>query len=126
MVAVMIISVVIMALLEMQGNTTNMFSKLHDSIKTDQYTSLFIANKQYGFDKKSIRLDDLLNNFRVEDDLRRELKNTKVEISYKKLDYFDDEVGSEDKSETGNVLEIGRTTFKIGKLSTSMLRLKIQ
>ena len=126
LVAVMIISVVIMALLEMQGNTTHIFSRLKNNTKTQQYTSFFISNDKYGFDKDSIYLDDLLKDFRMEDDLRRELKEIKVELTYKKLDDFSDMTDKEDNSTTGSALEIGETTFKINDVSTSLLRLHIR
>jgi len=126
LVAVMIISVVIMALLEMQGNTTHIFSRLKNNTKTQQFTSFFISNTKYGFDKNSIYLDDLLKDFKMEDDLRRELKEIKVKVSYEKLDYFDGVMEKKDDSETENLLEIGKTTFKINGVSSSFLRLQIR
>jgi len=130
MIAVMIISVVIMALLEMHGNTAHIFSKFSSQIKINQYTSLFISNPDYGFEKKSVDLDDLLSNFKLEDDLRRELKNIKVKIEYEELDKFSDSSEDSDiddeEGNSGLVLEIGKTILKVNNSSTSLVRFRIQ
>ena len=124
MVAVMIISVVIMALLQMQGNTTHIFSKLGDTIKVNQYTSLFISNKDYGFEKKSVDLDDLLSDFKVEDELRRELKTIKVKVDYEKLKTMD--MREIEEGSSSMIFELGKTMLNVGESSSSIMRFKIQ
>ncbi|NPA60089.1 MAG: prepilin-type N-terminal cleavage/methylation domain-containing protein, partial [Epsilonproteobacteria bacterium] len=98
MISVMIISVVIMALLKMQGNNSHIFSKLTSKLEINQYTSFFISNNEYGFSKKSTYLDELLSEFRVEDNLRRELKNIKINIDYDELDRYGDDDTTEEQS----------------------------
>lgn len=118
MVAVMIISVVIMALLQMQGNTSHAFSKLAKTIKMNQYSSLFISNSDYGFEKESVDLDDLLSEFKLEDKLRRELKTIKVKVNYEELRTI---VGDYNK-----VYELGKTVLKIDNSSATIIRFKTQ
>ena len=124
MVAVMIISVVIMALLQMQGNTSHIFSKLGNTLKINQYTSLFISNKDYGFEKKSVDLDDLLSEFKVENELRRELKTIKVKVDYEELKTID--MSENEEGSSSLVFELGKTVLKIDDSSSSILRFKIQ
>ena len=126
MVAVMIISVVIMALLEMQGNSSHIFSKFSSQIKVSQYSSFFISNKDYGYEDESVSLDDLLNEFRVEDDLRRELKEIKAKIVYEELDTIDMSESDEEEVSVGMVFEIGKTILNIDDYSTALVRFKIQ
>ncbi len=126
MVAVMIISVVIMALLEMQGNASHMFLRFDKQLKISQHASFFLSNKDYGFDKKSIDLDDLLSDFSVEDELRRELKNIKVKIDYKKTEVFDMSESDDDEASSGLVLEIGKTILKVDDSSATFMRFRLQ
>jgi len=125
MVSVMIISVVIMALLQMQGNNTYMFSKLKSKLEINQYASFFIANKDYGFKKESVYLSDLLNEFVVEDDLRRKLKNIKIKIRYEELDKYGDSNTSQGDS-SDMLLEIGKSSIDVDDSTVSIMRLKIQ
>jgi len=85
MVSVMIISVVIMALIEMFSNNTHLFSYIKKQTTITQYTSFFISNKEYGFQNKDVTLNDLLRDFNLDDTLRRELKNSKTKVLYQKL-----------------------------------------
>ncbi len=129
MVAVIIISVVIMALLEMQGNNSHMFTRFSSQIKITQYSSFLISNKDYGFEKDSVYLDDLLSEFRVEDDLRRELKEIKAEIVYEELDRIDMSESDEDdegESNSSIIFEIGKTILNVNDQSTVVMRFKIQ
>ncbi len=134
MVSVIIISTVILALLEMQGNTNYIFSKFKSKLSINQYLSFFIANEEYGFEKDSISLDDLLSDFRVENDLRKELKNIKAKLIYEELDSFDmSEIDEEDyeemqeqESTSAVVFEIGKTILEIESGSASLMRFRVQ
>ena len=134
MVAVMIISVVIMALLTMRGNSTHIFSDLSSRVKINQFASLFISNTDYGFLKKSVTLEKLVSDFDIESDLRRELSNTKVEVIYQELNIIDmsEFDASDQDKESGAevssnmVFEIGKTVLKTPKSSTGLLRLRVQ
>ncbi len=133
LVAVMIISVVIMALIQMYANNTHIFSSLKQQTKINQYSSLLIANDEYGFEKKSININDLLGEFDLQDDLRRELKNIKVEIIYKELEQIDmseqdinDENAKDIEVNSNMIIEIGQSIIKTNESSTSLLRLRVQ
>ncbi|MBU1659428.1 prepilin-type N-terminal cleavage/methylation domain-containing protein [bacterium] len=144
MIAVVIISVVILALVQMQGNNTHMFFALDKKSKINQYSSFFISNSQYGFEGKSVFMDALVADFKVEDDLRKELKKVKVEISYQEVERIDmskfsdaqeevqDELQKEKNINSDMVFEIGKTIIKIDIASSNitssnaLLRLRMQ
>lgn len=126
----MIISVVIMALLQMHGNTTNLFSHINEKTKVSQYVSLFIANPDYGFEKKSVNLDELVKDFDLDDELRQKLKESKVDIVYQELDSLDlsnpdetDEFQEINQSSSNMILYIGKTVLKTDKASAALLRI---
>ncbi|MCX6051580.1 MAG: type II secretion system protein [Campylobacterales bacterium] len=140
MVAVMIISVVILALLQMFANNTHIFSQLTKQVKMNQYASLFLANPDYGFETKHVNLDDLVSDFKVNDALNSELKKNKVEIVYQKvkqidMSEYDDKNREKEKLESSKenqtvhsnmVFEIGKTVFKTDDSSIALLRLKVK
>ena len=134
MIAVVIISIVIMALIQMFANNTHIFASLSAKSKINSYISLFIANDDYGLRDKELDLYDLVSDFKLESELRQELRDTKVEIIYKDLDSIDmrefEEDTQEDKESeaqvnSGLVFEIGRITLKIKDSSTSLLRISL-
>ena len=146
MVAVMIISVVIAALLQMSGNSSSLFSKVKRESNIGQYSSFLIATTDFGFEDKRITLDKLTKGFSFDSQLRSELKRQKVKIIYTELDSIDmsefdadestlDDISEEEKGNaiidekqvnSGLVFEIGKTTLKLGEASSSLLRLRIQ
>lgn len=132
MIAVMIISVVIMALLQIYANSTHIFFSLKSQTKSNQYSSFLLANENYGFeDKNNITLYDLVSDFDVEDELRRELKGKKVKLIYTQLETIDlseSEVQEEETSSEnlGVVLEVGRDTLQLENISSSVLRFRLQ
>ena len=143
MVAVMIISVVILALIQMYANNTHIFSSMKQQSKINQYSSFLISNDNYGFKDKNIYLDALVEDFNLEDDLRRQLKEMKVEIVYQEVDTIDmsefdgsqeeeaediDESDEEDKesSNANMVFEVGKTVLKIDNTSGAILRIRLQ
>ena len=138
MVAVLIISVVIATLMQMRGNSTHIFLELDKKSKINQFSSFFIANNKYGFENKNTSLDELISDYVVEDDLGRELRNTKVNVIYQKIDTIDmSEFGmgassdSEDDENTNTatstmVFEIGKSILKTKDSSSAILRLRLQ
>jgi len=137
MVAVLIISVVIMALFEMQGNNSHFFSKFYKKIQVNQIVSFFISKNESGFEKRDIYLDDFLSEFNLEDDLRRKLKEVKIELDYEELEQIDMneneedseeafEDDEEDQTESKVVFEIGKTILKLDDTSISIVRLRLQ
>ena len=126
MIAVVIISVVIMALLTMKGNSTHIFMNFSKAMKTNQLSSFFIANKDYGFEGKSTTLDKLLGDFTVENNLRRELRKNKVKVVYTKLSTIDLSESDEEGSTSNVIFEVGRSTLQTKTASTSLIRLRLQ
>lgn len=137
MVAVMIVSVVIAALLQMQGNTTHKFFGIKEMMKTNQYNSFLLSHgDKYGFEKSNMDMSRLVEDFDVESDLRRKLKAIKVELDYEELATIDtseyDDSGdneNEDAEITGSsgiIFEIGRTVLKTEEFTGSLIRVKIQ
>jgi len=129
MVAVMIISVVIMALIEMYANNTHIFSSMKKQTMINQYSSFLISNDDYGFEDKNINLNDLVKGFDLENSLRRELKETKVKLVYTELETIDmSEQESSEESEVSSSLglEIGRSTLQTDDSSTALMRFRIR
>ena len=142
MVAVVIISVVIMALIKLFANNSHIFSTLSDKSKNNQYLSFLVSPSHYGFADKDTTLYDLIKEFDIQSGLKRELKSVKVKLLYQELDSIDmaeydseDEDESESETEEDNtqeransnmIFEIGKTVLKIEDASVSMLRIKQQ
>lgn len=138
MVAVMIVSVVIAALIQMRGDTSNKFIGIKKMMQTNQYNSFLLSQSdKYGFEESNIDLYRLVDDFDLESDLRRRLKSIKLKVDYEELDTidtaeFDDSAKpSEDGEEvqtdtTGIVFEIGKSILKADNFSTSLMRVRIQ
>jgi len=138
MVAVMIVSVVIAALLQMRGNTSNEFMQIKKMAQTNQYNSFLLSlDEKYGFEKSNIDMKRLVEDFDLESDLRRKLGSLKVNLDYEALSVIDtSEFDSQENSEnaedaenassSGIIFEIGKTTLKTEKFSTQLTRIKIQ
>jgi hypothetical protein len=122
----------------MFANNTHIFSTLTQKSKINSYISLFISNPDYGLEDKKISLDDLVSDFDLQSDLRRELKETKAEIIYQELESIDLREYDEDEStsnfsenevantDSGIIFEIGKSSIKIYDSSASLLRIKLQ
>jgi len=138
MVAVVIISVVIMAFIKLFANNSHIFSTLDEKSKNNQYLSFLISPSDYGLENKEIVLYDLVQEFDLEDALRRDLKNIKVKLVYQELETIDmgeyesiseseiQEENKEEKIASSMVFEIGKTVLKIQNTSVSMLRIRAQ
>ena len=133
MIAVMIISVVVAALLELQTNNTKIFERMTKKEHLQHYTSLLLGSK-YGFEKESLTLDRLIERFDVDDDLRRELKKIKLKIGYDTLETIDlsqmgdevlDEQMQEGDSASSMSLEVGRSVLRFEGESVSIMRVRL-
>ncbi len=137
MVAVVIISVVIMALIQLFATNTHNFSSLGKKGNVNQYLSFFYSPSEYGFKDKEVRLYDLLQEFDIEDNLRRELKSIKLSLMYQELDTIDmgdyssdtesepeSEEDIENRSNSTMAFEIGKTVLKIEDTSVAIFRIK--
>lgn len=142
MIAVLIISTVIMALITMSGNNTHLFSTFKNQKQINQYASFFIANDKYGLENEDVTLDKLVDEFDLETDLRRELKTKKVSVNYQVIDEIDmsefeekdeedldDYVDNDSEDENVNsslIIEIGKTVLRVKDSSVSLLRIQIK
>lgn len=132
MVAVVIVSVVIAALLQMQGNTNHKLFNIKEMMKTNQYNSFLLSlSDKYGFESSKMDMKRLVSEFELESDLRRRLKGMKLELYYEELTTIDTSEldASSDLNETSNtslIFEIGKTTLKTKDFTTQVIRVKIQ
>ena len=138
MVAVMIISVVIAALLQMRGNSTHIFMQLDKKLKINQYMSFLISNENFGFENDNISLDEIVSEFDLEDELRRKLKGIHSEVVYQEIstiDMSEFEAKEEDpqnydnqdeESKSAMVFEVGKSILKTKDSSAAILRLRLQ
>jgi prepilin-type N-terminal cleavage/methylation domain-containing protein len=125
MVSVMIISVVIMALIEMHGNSTHLFTNIKERLHVSFLPSLLIANPDYGYENKTLSADILTKDFILDDDLRRKLKALNITLSYEQLDSMQAPIS--DKNSTvdsqNSLFYIGKTTLKVENSTVSFLRI---
>jgi len=122
MIAVMIISVVIAAILQMRGNSTFIYEKIDENSKINQYLSFFIANKDFGFERKSTSMKNLCDEFELDSELRREFSSIKLKIEYKKLDVLD---MSEYDENSELVIETGNSIIYTNNSTASLTRIRI-
>ena len=140
MISVVIISSVIFSLLTMSGNNTHIFSSFRSQSQIDQYGSFLIANTKYGLEDDKTTLDKLVDEFDVESDLRRKLRDTKVEVIYQELgtidmSEYDEDTASQETAQDSQqqvnsslIVQIGKSVLKLpsSNSSISLLRIKIQ
>jgi prepilin-type N-terminal cleavage/methylation domain-containing protein len=109
MVAVLIISIVIMALLEMKGHSAHIFSALSKKQEINQYLSFLVSSKDYGFEKDTVTAESLVKEFELERDLRQNLKNVKINLIYQELASIDLDEQEDENLSSGMVFETGKT-----------------
>lgn len=126
MVSVMIIAVVITALIQMFANNTHLFSQLTKQAKINPYISLFISNHDYGFESKNVHFDNLLSDFKLEDELKEELKSVHVKILYQKLKQIDIRRSDDEQSNSTMIFEIGKTVLKMNDSSIALMRIRTE
>jgi prepilin-type N-terminal cleavage/methylation domain-containing protein len=122
MVSVMIISTVIIALLQIKANNTNILDTLKTKNSSQQYISLLIENKNYGYENKTITMDKLVDDFNIDNQLRQKLKTINTKIIYNKLD----DIRLSDNNSTSSIrLEIGESILKSDVSSSQIYRFRI-
>lgn len=120
MIAVMILSVVIMALLQMYANGAHIFKSAGIKSQTNQYISFLIGSEKYGFENDIFSLDALVAEFEIESELRRELKGIKVELLFDNIKNIE----SSSSTEFGIAKVVLKTNNPRGDVAkTSFLRL---
>lgn len=135
MVAVMIVSVVIAALLEMRGALAHKYLSLKEMAQINQYNTFLIGHdSKYGFDKSNTNMKTLVDDFELESDLRRKLSALKITLDYEELNTIDtsefqeksEEEDSESLESSGLIFEIGKSILSGEDFSSSMIRVRIQ
>jgi len=129
MVAVVIISTVIMALLVMRGNSSHMFMNFSNKLELNQYLSFLTSNTKPNGDTNTTTIENILSDFNIDNNLRKKLKDIKVKIIYQELNQIDLSKNSDKNSEDNNsntIFEINKMILKTDKTSTSLLRLNTQ
>ncbi len=137
MVAVTVISVVIGVLLQLYSSNTTLFSSMRGHSELCMRSSLLIGNTLYGYEDDKTTLAELVSGFEIDDDLRRQLKQYEVQISYfsvKKLDEAQmktieegaEYYGADSEALQEHPMEFGRTSFQMDEFETAYLRLKLQ
>jgi len=123
MVAVMIVSVVIAALLEMRGNLSHKIFSIDKILQVSQYDTFLLSQNKYGFEKSSTNLKTLSEDFDLESDLRRKLSAVKLHLEYKTSSIVDTS-----EYDTGSTLifEIGKTKVKSDTYSSAITRIRLQ
>lgn len=141
MVAVMIISIVIAALLQMQGDTHQKFFQIKEMMHSNQYNSFLLSQGgDYGFEESKMDMKRLVDDFDLESDLRRRLGDLKVEVDYEEITTIDtsefedggaevDENGEEieqQSASTGIIFEIGKSIIKTKEFAGHLIRVRVQ
>ena len=129
MVSVMIISVVIAALLQMRGNTSNKLIQLNKMNLSNQYTSFLISvDDKYTKEDSHMDMKRLVEEFDLDTDLRKKLSSIPLELSYKKIKTIDmSKSDNEDNSEQSQIVfEIGQTTMHTKTFTNTLLRVQLQ
>lgn len=137
MVAVVIVSIVIAALLQMRGNTNHKFIQLKKTFDKSSYGTFISGSApNYGYESSSMDIYRLVEEFDLESDLRRKLKAIKLKLEYEELAVLDSS-DFDDKNDTdgenidanstgGIVLEIGKTELHNKEFDISLLRIRVQ
>jgi prepilin-type N-terminal cleavage/methylation domain-containing protein len=115
MVAVMIVSVVIGALLKMQGNTNHLFLKMKQMQDSSHFATFLLWNPDYGLSSEKTNLYRLVSEFDLDDDVRRYLKSVAIELSYDKIETIE----SDDVS-----FEIGKSEMKSEDFDIALHRIR--
>jgi prepilin-type N-terminal cleavage/methylation domain-containing protein len=124
MVAVMIVSVVVGALLEMRGNISHKIFGLEKITQVSQYDTLLLGENDYGKEKSNISMKALVEDFELESDLRRKLSAMKLHISYEVLGKIDT---SEFDDTSSLIFEIGKSHIVSDtSYSSSFVRIGIE
>lgn len=126
MVAVMIVSVVIAALIQMRGDSSTKLFNIKKMIHTNQYNSFLLSQEnKYGFEKSNIDMERLVEDFDLESNLRRKLKSIKVKLDYEELKIIDTNEYDDSEQDVGSgvIFEIGKTVLKSDEISSSLIRI---
>ena len=122
-IAVMILSVVMVALLQIKTENIFLISKTNERVKLNEYVQLSIDLKKVN-EENSENIEFFLDKKYpfVNDDIRKELKEIKVDIREKKEDEYKIETTSEDL----NIIIYSRTYSINEDIKKKILNFKIE
>ena len=122
-IAVMILSVVMVALLQIKTENIFLISKTNERVKLNEYVQLSIDLKKIN-EENSENIEFFLDKKYpfVNDDIRKELKEIKVDIREKKEDEYKIETTSEDL----NIIIYSRTYSINEDIKKKILNFKIE
>ncbi|NOQ30093.1 MAG: prepilin-type N-terminal cleavage/methylation domain-containing protein [Helicobacteraceae bacterium] len=121
LVSIMIILGVIATLLQVMGDRTLIFNRFSNKIELNWVSTLLIDSNSTTQEQTGLYLSDFIKDYKIDDELLRELKDQKVQVIYEPiiLNNEDEESTYEDAS-----LELGKSYYKINGESSSFIRLK--
>jgi prepilin-type N-terminal cleavage/methylation domain-containing protein len=124
MVAVVIISVVIMAMIKMYADSINILDIFKKQNASEMAVSYFVQSK-FGREEDNTNSYNILSEFDVKDELRQRLKEQKINVDYEKVKVID--MSSIDEAlGSGVVFEIGRTKIDTNGVVLNLTRFKVE
>jgi len=141
LIAVVIISIVIAAQLQLFSNNGKLFERMRTKIDNALLLTLILGDDTVGFEDSKLFLDELVKPFNVDDALRQRLKAQNSELFYQEVkrieagdvaeqgdDTVSDEeaVQNEEKGQNSAALIIGKSILRSKGGSSAVLRIELQ
>ncbi|MBA1437549.1 MAG: prepilin-type N-terminal cleavage/methylation domain-containing protein [Epsilonproteobacteria bacterium] len=119
MIATLIVSVVIAALLQMRGDSNYQLQRVEQhSLKNFQLSFLLGVGEKYGFEKERVTLDKFVDDFDIQSDLKRSLRSHSMDLKYEKVNSIE--------LPSGGALEMGVDKIKLPDYTATMMRVRLQ
>ena len=122
MISVIVITSVVMALYVMQGNAAYAFTSYKERAELNQYLSFLIASDKYGHQRDRSHVERLVEDFALEDSIKRELRTINIELDYKLIETID--ASEIDESMSQVVFEVGKSSVELGDRVVWLIRLR--
>lgn len=141
LIAVVIISIVIAAQLQLFSNNGKLFERMRTKIDNALLLTLILGDDTVGFEDSKLFLDELVKPFNVDDALRQRLKAQNSELFYQEVkrieagdvaEQGDDTVSdeeaaqNEEKGQNSAALVIGKSILRSEGGSSAVLRIELQ
>lgn len=141
LIAVVIISIVIAAQLQLFSNNGKLFERMRTKIDNALLLTLILGDDTVGFEDSKLFLDELVKPFNVDDALRQRLKAQNSELFYQEVkrieagdvaEQGDDTVSdeeaaqNEEKGQNSAALVIGKSILRSEGGSSTVLRIELQ
>lgn len=141
LIAVVIISIVIAAQLQLFSNNGKLFERMRTKIDNALLLTLILGDDTVGFEDSKLFLDELVKPFNVDNALRQRLKAQNSELFYQEVkrieagnvaEQGDDTVSdeeaaqNEEKGQNSAALVIGKSILRSEGGSSAVLRIELQ